>query len=90
MRRFAGLAGVTALAVAAALYLSLVLRPPRSGVSPSRSPENAMKSVALRVGDRTRPFGRRSYTLRGTLPIGGEPGSRQPEQYALDRGTSQI
>ncbi len=48
------------------------------------------KSAALRDGDRTRPFGRRSYTLGGRSRMGGEPGSRQPEQYALDRGTSQI
>ncbi len=67
--------------------------PPRGRVCRPHAgpPETRLISVALRGGDRTRPYGRRSLTLGGTLPYGGgEPGSRQPEQYALDLGAIQI
>ena len=79
-----------ALAVAAALYLSWCSGPRGRVCRPNAAPQARFQTVALRGWDRTRPYGRRSYALCGTLPYGGEPGSRQPEQYASDRGTSQI
>lgn len=62
----------------------MVHRPPRSGVSPSR----ILSCVGIRRDrdwDRTRPLG----TLV-VCPARCEPGSRQPEQYALDPGLGQI
>src|SRR5215470_2593568 len=70
---------------AAAVFLSVVHRSPRSGVSPLRTLSRD-GNRRDRGGDRMRPFGRWSYARGKAAPKRHRPGSRQPEQYALDVG----
>src|SRR5689334_17384175 len=65
---------------AAAVHLSVVHRSTRSGVSPVRTLSRG-RNRRDRSGDRMHPLGCWSYA-----PARREPGSRQPEQYALDVG----
>jgi hypothetical protein len=62
----------------------MVHRSPRSGVSPVRALSRG-ENRRDRDWDRMRPF-----WAPVVCPTRREPGSRQPEQYALDPGLSQI
>ena len=62
----------------------VVHRPPRSGVSPSRS------LVRGRNSSRSEDETGRARLGAGRMPGQAEPGARQPEQYASDHGFGQI
>jgi hypothetical protein len=62
----------------------LVHRPPRSGVLPSRSLVRDRNRRAPRLGPEAPVW------APVVCPARRKPGSRQPEQYALDRGHGQI
>jgi hypothetical protein len=62
----------------------LVHRPPRSGVSPSRSLVRERNRRAPRMGPEAPVW------TPVVCPTRRKPGARQPEQYALDPGIGQI
>ena len=66
----------------------VVHRPPRSGVSPSRSLSAPISETEIRRSQRMGPDAP-VWTLV-VCPTRRKPGSRQPEQYALDHGPSKI
>src|SRR3984893_8448079 len=70
---------------AAAVHLSMVHRSPRSGVSPLRTFGRGGKSSRSRWGPDA-PVRALAYAPRQAAQKRRRPGSRQPEQYALDPG----
>src|SRR3954447_21460083 len=62
------------------LFICLWSTGPRGRVCRPHAHSAAAEIVAIEVGTRCAPSG------AGRTPLPGEPGSRQPEQYALDVG----